>query len=52
MAGRKYEVYVQKGKPWYKILSNILFSQAGLFFLCLGYAIGGELVLKHKVYFM
>ena len=42
MAGRKYEVYVQKGRPWYKIASGILFSHLGLFILCICYAVGGE----------
>ncbi len=42
MAGKKYEVFVQKGKPWYKHVTGILFSQLGLFFLCVIYAVGGE----------
>ena len=42
MAGRKYEVYVQKGRPWYKIVSGILFSHVGLFVLCIIYAVGGQ----------
>ncbi len=41
MAGKKYEVFVQKGKPWYKHVTGILFSQLGLFVLCVIYAVGG-----------
>lgn len=57
MAGKKYEVYVQKGKPWYKHVTGILFSQLGLFFLCLIYAVGGKkkgafgLTLFFEIYF-
>lgn len=39
--GKKYEVYVQKGRPWYNILSGILFSHLGLFILCILYAVLG-----------
>ena len=29
MAGKKYEVYVQKGRPWWKLITGILFSHLG-----------------------
>ena len=41
MAGKKYEVYVQKGRPWWKILTSILFSHLGLFVLCILYGVIG-----------
>ena len=42
MPGKRYEVYVQEGKPWYKIVSGILFSHVGLFLLCILYASLGK----------
>lgn len=42
MAGKKYEIYVQKGRPWWKILTGILFSHLGLFFICIIYGVAGE----------
>jgi hypothetical protein len=42
MAGKRYEVYVQKGKPWYKYVSSVIFSQVGLLILCIAYAIIGK----------
>ena len=44
MAGKKYEVYVQKGKPVWKILTGILFSNAGLFVLAIGYGAFGAYI--------
>jgi len=44
--GKQYEVYVQKGQPFYKILTNILFSHVGLLFLVLAYAFGGAVVFQ------
>ena len=29
MAGKKNEVYVQKGRPWWKLITGILFSHLG-----------------------
>ena len=29
MPGKKYEVFVQKGRPWWKIVTGILFSNLG-----------------------
>ena len=50
MAGKKYEDYVQKGRPvWdpvWKIITGILFSHImGLFVLVLGYGAAGAYVL-------
>ena len=42
MAGKKYEVYVQKGRPWWKILTGLIFSHLGLFFICILYAVVGK----------
>ena len=44
MAGKKYEVYVHKGRPIYKIITGILFSHAGLFVLAIGYGALGAWV--------
>lgn len=47
MPGKKYEVYVQKGRPWWKIITGILFSHLGLFFLCISFgALGAWVFLK------
>lgn len=40
--GKQYELYVQKGQPFWKVLTNILFSHVGLFVLVIGYCIGGD----------
>ena len=44
MAGTKYEVYVHKGRPIYKIITGILFSHLGLFVLCIGYGALGAYI--------
>ena len=44
MAGKKYEVYVQKGRPIWKIITGILFSHMGLFVLAIGYGAAGAYV--------
>ena len=44
MAGKKYEVYVQKGRPVWKIITGILFSHMGLFVLAIGYGAAGAYV--------
>ena len=48
MAGKKYEDYVQKGRPvWapvWKIITGILFSHMGLFVLAIGYGAAGAYV--------
>ncbi|TRY67796.1 hypothetical protein TCAL_15883 [Tigriopus californicus] len=44
MPSKKYEVYVQKGRPWYKIISGILFSHLGLFVLCILYGVIGAMI--------
>lgn len=44
MAGKAYEVYVQKGTPLWKVVTNVLFSHVGLFVLVIGYCVGGALV--------
>ena len=44
MAGKKYEVYVQKGRPVWKIITGILFSHMGLFVLAIGYGALGAYV--------
>ena len=44
MAGKKYEVYVQKGRPVWKIITGILFSHMGLFVLAIGYGAVGAYV--------
>jgi len=41
MPGKSYEVYVQKGTPLWKVVTNILFSHVGLFILVIGYCAGG-----------
>ena len=46
--GKQYEVYVQKGQPFYKILTNILFSHVGLLFLVLAYAFGGKKIIANN----
>ena len=42
MSAKPYGNFVKKGRPWYKIVSSIIFSRFGLFFLCMLYAVGGE----------
>jgi len=44
--GKQYELYVQKGQPFWKVLTNILFSHVGLFVLVIGYCIGGAVVFQ------
>jgi len=44
MPGKKYEVYVQKGRPWWKIVTGVLFSNLGLFVICILYAVAGAWV--------
>ena len=44
MAGTKYEVYVHKGRPIWKIVTGILFSHMGLFVLCIGYGALGAYI--------
>ena len=39
--GKSYELYVQKGQPFYKVITNILFSHVGLLVLVLAYAFAG-----------
>ena len=42
MGGELYEVYVQKGTPWWKVITTVLFSHVGLVILVIGYAVGGK----------
>jgi hypothetical protein len=42
MPGKKYELFVQKGRPISKIITGILFSHLGLFTLCLSYGALGK----------
>ena len=42
MAGKKYEDYVQKGKPWWKIILAIFISNVGMAFLCITFAGFGD----------
>jgi len=42
MPGKKYENYVQKGRPWWKIITGFLFSNVGMFFLNILFAIIGK----------
>jgi len=44
MGGEQYEVYVQKGTPWWKVITTVLFSHVGLVILVIGYAVGGAFV--------
>jgi len=44
MPGKSYEVYVQKGTPLWKVVTNILFSHVGLFVLVIGYCVAGALI--------
>ena len=44
MAGKKYEVYVHKGRPIWKIFTGILFSHFGLFILSIGYGALGAYI--------
>ena len=39
--GKQYELYVQKGQPVWKVITNILFSHVGMFILVIGYCVGG-----------
>jgi hypothetical protein len=43
MPAKQYEVFVQKGRPWYKIVSSLVFSHTGLFVVCMVYAVGGKI---------
>jgi len=46
MPGKSYEVYVQKGTPLWKVVTNILFSHVGLFILVIGYcAVGAKIFM-------
>jgi hypothetical protein len=45
MEPKKYELYVHKGKPWYKIVSGIVFTHLGLLITCMAYAVVGALIL-------
>ena len=40
--GKQYELYVQKGQPVWKVITNILFSHVGMFILVIGYCVGGQ----------
>ncbi len=42
MGLKRYEAYVQDGRPWYKIIFEALASHLGLFMVCLVYAIAGQ----------
>jgi len=42
--GKQYDVYVQKGTPLWKVVTNVLFSHVGLFVLVIGYCVAGALV--------
>ena len=42
MAGKRYEDYVKKGRPWWKILLSIALSNVGMGFLCILYAVIGK----------
>jgi len=44
MGGKNYEVYVQKGTPLWKVVTNVLFSHVGLFVLVIVYCVGGAKV--------
>jgi len=44
MGGTSYEAYVQKGTPWWKVITTVLFSHVGLFVLVIAYAVGGAFV--------
>jgi len=44
--GKQYELYVQKGQPFWKVLTNILFSHVGLLVLVLGYCFGGAVIFQ------
>ena len=55
MSAKPYGDFVKKGRPWYKIVSPIIFSRFGLFILCMSYAVGGERqinFLSHALYVM
>lgn len=41
--GKQYELYVQKGQPIWKVITNILFSHVGMFILVIGYCVGGQI---------
>ena len=40
--GKQYDVYVQKGTPLWKVVTNVLFSHVGLFVLVIGYCVAGN----------
>ena len=40
--GKQYELYVQKGQPFWKVITNILFSHVGLLVLVIGYSVAGN----------
>ena len=42
--GKQYEIYVQKGTPLWKVVTNVLFSHVGLLVLVIGYCILGAQV--------
>jgi len=44
--GKQYELYVQKGQPFWKVITNILFSHVGLLVLVLGYCVAGAIVFQ------
>jgi len=45
--GKQYELYVQKGQPIWKVITNILFSHVGMFILVIGYCVGGAYVFMY-----
>ena len=45
--GKPYEGYVQKAKPWWKVITGILFSNAGLFIVSMAYGALGAYVFLH-----
>ena len=42
MAGKQYDDYVQKGRPWYKIFLELCLSNVGLLFCVIIYAVLGN----------
>ena len=42
MAGKQYDDYVQKGRPWYKLVLEICLSNVGLLFCVMLYAVVGN----------
>jgi len=45
--GKQYELYVQKGQPVWKVITNILFSHVGMFILVIGYCVGGAYMFMY-----